>query len=386
MILNRRKIFLDLISTFSVLSAGCTGHNHCVALAFQAPKGTTTATTTTEINGEHQAQKLVAYKQLTLPLKQKGFGDLEIPIACWFPMDRMVDNTSRENFTSTCYQHRISVRRIGQMLARWDFIPAFASRDYSMTPSVSSSSRVIDGTSVSLPSTTIPVVLLAHGYLGSRFDLSHLAEALAANGFLCLAAEYPESLAASYECLPGLDRTVINDVLLETLETDWQLQVSAFGICGHSLGCGTVAKTGDSTWARVSIAGFPMSDDTRNGLFISSMNDGAVSLAKRGGLSLVNHCYSSMLQETSLDDKKDLPHRAALVFDRPDAPNHISFLAEGVNDAMLDFLSPLLPIAQAFEIPVLDFDRYQVSRDSKVTAEILIPLVVRYLKQEMLGR
>ena len=42
------------------------------------------------------------------------------------------------------------------------------------------------------------VVFLAHGFLGSRTDLSYLAEELAAQGFVCVAAEYPESLEASY--------------------------------------------------------------------------------------------------------------------------------------------------------------------------------------------
>jgi hypothetical protein len=41
-------------------------------------------------------------------------------------------------------------------------------------------------------------------------------------------------------------------------------------------------------------------------------------------------------------------------------------------------------LAQALKIPVLDFDRYQLSRDSVPTAEAVHPLVVAYLKQQML--
>ena len=78
-----------------------------------------------------------------------------------------------------------------------------------------------------------------------------------------------------------------------------------------------------------------------------------------------------------------LPSRAALVLDRDDAPNHISFLAGNVNDSMVSFLSPLLPIAQALSIPVLDFDKYQESRDSAATASVVIPLVSAYLTQYM---
>ena len=66
------------------------------------------------------------------------------------------------------------------------------------------------------------MVLLAHGYLGSRFDLSHIREALASEGFLVLASEYPESLAASYDATSSdtgmpIDRMAITDKFLETL-------------------------------------------------------------------------------------------------------------------------------------------------------------------------
>ncbi len=37
----------------------------------------------------------------------------------------------------------------------------------------------------------------------------------------------------------------------------------------------------------------------------------------------------------------------------------------------MKFLSPLLPVA--LNIPVLDFDEYQTSRDSEATAEVVIP-------------
>ena len=183
--------------------------------------------------------------------------------------------------------------------------------------------------------------------------------------------------------MAGLDRRAINDVLLHTMAQEWRLQASAYGIVGHSMGCGTVAQTGDSSWARVSIAGFPQNSANTNGLLLTSMNDGAVSIARRGGAALISSANYKMLQEAGLATTTLLPRRAALVFDRPDAPNHISFLAEGVNDAMIELLSPLLPVAKAISIPVLDFDRYQVSRDSKATAAVVIPLVLQYLKQEM---
>jgi hypothetical protein len=80
------------------------------------------------------------------------------------------------------------------------------------------------------------------------------------------------------------------------------------------------------------------------------------------------------------------PSKAIVILDRPDAPNHISFLAGNANDAMVSFLSPLLPVAQALSIPVLDFDKYKVSRDSSATAKVVIPMVSAFLRQHMMTK
>jgi len=309
---------------------------------------------------------------------------VKVPVACWFPKKSVsADDTQNVMVKQPSYDYRISVRRIGQLLAGWDFIPGLVARDFSLAPARS----VVDGTDDHFPESG-PVILLAHGYLGSRFDLSNLAESLAAEGFTCLAAEYPESLAASYDRIEGLDRAVINDALLGCLESKLNIRSKKFGIIGHSLGCGTALRTGDGTWARVCIAGFPRQRDGSvvpgNVLFISSMNDGAVSPARFGGAQGYPKDISLLDQDSVLDSTLRLPSRAAILYDKPDAPNHISFLSESVNDAMIDFLSGLLPVAKAFSIPLLDFDRYQTSRDSKKTAEMVHPLVVKYMKQEMM--
>ena len=122
-----------------------------------------------------------------------------------------------------------------------------------------------------------------------------------------------------------------------------------------------------------------------NCLFIGSINDGAVSIS-RAVDTLQQYNFASldeqMVRLQSWGAK--LPPRSALIFNNPsNAPNHISFLAEGTNDAMVGFLSPLLPLARTLGIPVLDFDKYQVSRDSRVTAGVVNPLVVEYIKQMM---
>jgi len=82
------------------------------------------------------------------------------------------------------YNHRISVKKIGQLLAGWNFIPDFAAKDFQLQPTMGT---IADGSKMAMPSSG-PVVFLAHGYLGSRFDLSHLAETLAKEGasMVCL--------------------------------------------------------------------------------------------------------------------------------------------------------------------------------------------------------
>ena len=60
-------------------------------------------------------------------------------------------------------------------------------------------------------------------------------------------------------------------------------------------------------------------------------------------------------------------------------PCHISFLSSRTNDAMVETLSPLLPLARALRVPVLDFDVYQTTRDSDEVNAALVPGVVGWL-------
>ena len=320
----------------------------------------------------------MAYKALSLPMKEYG---VDVPVACWFPLpgNSKPEESTDGNASAATYRHRISVKRIGQLLAGWDFIPEFASRDFEFaasSPKDSSPILPVEGDGLPFPDSP-KVVFLAHGYLGSRFDLSHIAEELASKGFTCISAEYPESLAASFERIDGLDRDSINNELVPFVQKT--LRPRSYAAIGHSLGCGTVQRMGDETWARVLIAGRPpeiaATSERRPSplLFISSTNDCTV---KFGGPLQIPAGYD-VLRESDLPS--EIPNRSALVFDRPDAPNHISYLSENVNEAMVDLLSPLLPVAQALSIPVLDFDKYKESRDSIQTAEIVKPVITNFL-------
>lgn len=325
-------------------------------------------------------QSTVAYRCLSLDMGA-AFGDANVPVSCWYPAEVKVTANGTENppIKSVTYSHRISVHRIAKMLAGWEWVPEMISRSISLQPGIT----CLDGENMPLPASG-PLVVLAHGFLGSRFDLSHLAEALAGAGFICFSPEYPESMAASYQQQEGLDRTAITNRLMHAIKNDFNLHATSYGIIGHSLGSRTAIETGDETWTRICIAGFEQKERTAGNIFfIFSMNDGAVPPSRDDDGKPVIPPDCTPLDEDSLDSLALLHSRVALVFDRSDAPNHISFLAESVNNAMISLLSPLLPVAHVFSIPMLDFDKYQLSRDSQATAKIVTPLVVRFLKEHM---
>lgn len=399
--ITSRKNFLGLLCVSTL--AFCSGFTSIPKSAFgrnAVSIGLDSASILESGSGPGSALSLarnVAYQELKVSLPDYG---VDVPVAAWFGID-IKDVSVSLSAPTAVYQHRISIQKIGSMLANLNFIPSFACRDFKLSPRLTvgnSGVQVIDSNgnsknnnnsnNVSIPSDK-PVVILAHGFLGSRFDLSHLAEELASQGFVCLSPEYPESLANSYitNKETGLDRSIINQQLLKDITDATKINInpSSYGIVGHSLGCGTVLNTGDDTWTRVTIAG-PMA--RRDGvpvqgsiLGIVSLNDGLITRERLSGM--IPRDFTS-LEEKGLKVSEKIPSRSVLVFDRPDAPNHISFLSESANDSMVEFLSPLLPVAQALKIPVLDFDKYQTSRDSEATAEVVIPLVAQFLKQNMI--
>jgi hypothetical protein len=136
----------------------------------------------------------VLYKPMELHMEEFG---VTIPVACWFPTNTesnaitVTDKSS--SFSNAQYQHRISVRRIGQLLAGWNFIPNFVSKDYSLGPTSVTTRSIVNVYQEATANNVnneyyiinkAPVVFLSHGYLGSRFDLSHLAEELSSVGFI----------------------------------------------------------------------------------------------------------------------------------------------------------------------------------------------------------
>ena len=367
---------------------------------FKSSDGKSPLASSTSYDNSSNVEKITVVYQ---PLYVNVSG-VQIPVASWYHSREESKTTATQPLDS--YQHRISLQKIGRKLAGWDFIPSFANRNFALRPaSQNSNIRVVTvrdeqrwkGQLQQLPSST-PVVILAHGYLGSRFDLYHLAEKLASEGFLVLSPEYPESLADSFDpiildtasgkILRNIDREMITNQLLLTLQQTWKVSPTSFGIVGHSLGCGTAERTGNDNWTRVCLAGFPSSrGNGSNCLFIGSMNDGAVNVDRALGMlrdyNYVNLEERKIRSMISRQQCPTIPSKSYLIFAENGAPNHISFLSEETNDAMVDFLSPLLPLARVLNIPVLDFDKYQLARDSRVCGDVVVPLVAGYLKQTM---
>jgi hypothetical protein len=48
---------------------------------------------------------------------------------------------------------------------------------------------------------------------------------------------------------------------------------------------------------------------------------------------------------------------------------------------MVEVLSPLLPVARLLGVPVLDFDKYQLTKDSDAVNGALVPLIAKWLTQ-----
>lgn len=348
-----------------------------------------TDSSTSSTSTTSQSTRTVTYRSLSIDMPEYG---VQVPVAMWSPNNNDLEDTSKPSPTSTgtntpaIYSHRISIKKIGKMLLGSDFLPQFLSKDFSLSPTYGGVLGGDGQSTVPGGGSSAPVIILAHGYLGSRFDLSHIAEELAREGFTCLSPEFPESLASSYPITTSnIDRTAIVNRLLSYLQTDLHLTPTSYGIVGHSLGCGTALNTGDSTWTRVCIAGPCVRRDGidlgGSTLSIVSTGDGLVDRSRLG--SMIPSSFDRIDESALAPSAAAVVYasRTALVLDRSDAPNHISFLAGNVNDSMVTFLSPLLPVAQALSIPVLDFDKYKESRDSVATAGVTVPLICGFFRQ-----
>jgi len=382
----------------------------------------------------------VAFDDATVTIP--GTGQV-VPVAVWYP-------TYGTGPTPT-YPHAISVAKIARVLLNTPIrlTPRFLDRDFPLEPSAG----VVRASTSAPPKNARGAVVLCHGYLGSRFDLVDLAEALAASGFVVAAPEFAESLASpdtvSAQTRPGAkpaaNPSATRDVVLASAieqsifgedkftwvgERDGELHANLGGdanptrakvpvaLVGQSAGASTATGAPGSFAARVAIAGFrpPPSEAHEEVLallgdpllVVASAGDGVMSLYPTDGGVFgpyrgIEAEVASLPAEFArfdgagglLDSVRagDASRTSFVTYEtgKPgSAPNpglslpcHISFLSSRTNDAMVDVLGPLLPVARLLGVPVLDFDRYQVTRDSDRTNAVLVPAITAWLAAVM---
>ena len=380
-----------------------------------------------------------------------------VPVATWFPdasgagaaAPSAISDRREPASSPLYYPHAISIAKIARVLLNTpESTPRWLDRQTPLlaAPGVRFAAR--GETSSAVAAAPGKVAVLCHGYLGSRFDLVDLAEALAREGFLVLAPEFAESLAspettpayarpgAPPPANPAATRDEVVDAALRAFAPGF-FEAPASGsdehrpprvvIAGQSAGASTATSARGPFAARVAIAGFrpppPESLEAREALLrdpllvVASAGDGVISLYPResgafGAYEGIAASVESMparvpkydvgafaarVREMGTLNDADARRRAKetsgnalnafLTYEPPGGdggamdglPCHISFLSSRTNDAMVEVLSPLLPVARAIGVPVLDFDKYQTTRDSDAVNAELVPLIAEWL-------
>ena len=148
------------------------------------------------------------------------------------------------------------------------------------------------------------LVVLAHGYLGSRFDLVHLAERLALKGYVVAAPEFGDARsgevgAASPEDAPP-SRVEILQQAISAAREDFGVG-DRVAIVGHSAGSGTACLL-PGKYPRVSIAGYAPSVDPAGrwpqpeGPLLVVASSGDCTIDFRGGMEAVRRQLPSDFQ------------------------------------------------------------------------------------------
>lgn len=304
-----------------------------------------------------------------------------VPVAIWRPSA----GTGTASASAT-YPYKIDIGKIAVKLkvGFLGFLPSFPSA----LPIGAEPYTPLAGFSSAQPGDHL---MFTHGFLGSVYDFAHAAEQLAGDGFTVVAPELPESLSASYIPPEGMGREEILKATRELAESKAS-GTTRWGIWGHSAGAfSALSQPGEFSLGRACFAGGAgrlTNMTVLDPLFIVSSNgDGCNKFMAKGVVDLRTMIadgrttmFESMDSAYAAPGKR--PMRGAFIFadDNTPAPlpNHISFLWTGVNEAMINLLSPLLPIAKALNLFLLDFDVYMENRDGDRTAADLVPAMRRF--------
>ena len=410
-----------------------------------------------------QARNRVVFEDACVAIPGSG---QSVPVATWFPdvpagagagaAPSVISERRGPDSSPLYYPHAISVAKIARVLLNTpESTPRWLDRQTPLLAAshVRSAARgeTSSASSARAATSSDKVAVLCHGYLGSRFDLVDLAEALASEGFLVLAPEFAESLASPETTPayarpgappprnPSATRDEVVDAALRAFAPGFFAETSApergasprraprVVIAGQSAGASTATSARGPFAARVAIAGFrpppPEAREAREALLrdpllvVASAGDGVISLYPResGAFGAYEGIAASVESMPARVPKYDVEEFAArvremgtlndadarrraketsgnalnafLTYEPPGGdggamdglPCHISFLSSRTNDAMVEVLSPLLPVARAIGVPVLDFDKYQTTRDSDAVNAELVPLIAEWL-------
>ncbi|QDZ24767.1 hypothetical protein HOP50_14g73040 [Chloropicon primus] len=322
----------------------------------------------------------------------------DVPVSVWWP----ANGSEGACVTAGPYSHKISLAKITSVLFRLGRkLPTFLDKELGLEPG----KGICAGDSGSVAGlesrSSLKAVILCHGYLGSRFDLVDLAEGLAKSGFVVAAPEFAESLSCS-ETLPKASQDgigigaarddILREVQAQVLSDRFGIkEKSSISLVGHSAGAGTAVLTRGRFGARVAIAGFRKQQE-------DAVLDPLLVIASEGdnviGIEGINASVASVgfavpqfdsprSLSASMAGDSEAPRTAFLKYAGPASPCHISFLSSRTNEAMVQVLAPLLPVARLLGVPLLDFDVYEQTRDSSAISKDLIPAVTSWLLEQM---
>jgi len=331
-------------------------------------------------------EQVIGYRSLLLPV-----GTARVPVSFWYPTAQSGGSAgSRQRREETPYRHFISVGKIVEVLQGSE-VPRSVGWEYKLRSGEDIAIRQnAPVASASVAATTLQerrkaaglgaqqcAVIFAHGYLGSRFDMLHLCELLASQGFVVAAPDFAEGLSGSVPADPEqVNRGKILSATIRRLQKEFEAE--QFGIVGHSAGGGTATMaTGGFSCGRVAVAGLaPGYQGPDPLLVVASAGDGVIPLSR------VVQAVPKGAASFERGEDVDVTETAAALLMRQGRgeplPCHISFLSSEANNAMISLLSPLLPVARALEVPVLDFDKYLALQDADSVAAEVLPVIERF--------
>eukprot|EP00435_Cladocopium_sp_Y103_P009402 s3282_g2.t1 len=325
----------------------------------------------------------VGYRSTQLRVRGK-----RAPVSLWYPARAPRERRGASSSEPKPYRHFISVAKIVEVLQGTE-LPEALGWEYQLEageavfpdalpiPAESQETelqqrRVEQGLAVANCA-----VIFAHGYLGSRFDMLHLCEKLALRGFVCASADFAEGLSGAVP--RQIARQEIVQELILRLRSEFDVQ--HLGIVGHSAGGGTAtALPGEFRCGRVAVAGLAPGYSGGDPLLaVASEGDGVVRLPR-----VLQALPEDMAMQDLGNFDASSSRRLGILLRQPLTPRaagppcHISFLSEESNQAMISLLTPLLPVAQMLDVPVLDFDAYLKLKDSRDLAKVLLPVIEEF--------